>query len=116
MLGNRSPIARQRNEKRPVMGPNGINPGFEPLVALVCHLARFSMTPAMVQESHLWNETDLLPPSTLLGYTLGDGINERYPLSERTMKFIVYSGFLEQTLREGIECHELGKLLAHYCY
>lgn len=32
------------------------------------------------------------------------------------MKFIVYSGFLEQALREGIECHELGKLLAHYCY
>jgi len=30
------------------MGPNGINPGFEPLVALVCQLARYSMTPSMV--------------------------------------------------------------------
>lgn len=47
MLGNRSPLAKQRNEKRPVMGPNGFIPAFEPLVTIICYLARFSLTPVM---------------------------------------------------------------------
>jgi len=58
------------------------------------------------------------PPSTLLGYDPQTDTDkpEKYPLSERTRRFIVYSGFLELILKEGVECEELGKLLSHYCY
>jgi hypothetical protein len=50
MLGNKSPFAIQRGEKRPNMGAGQNNPPFEPLVVLVCYLIRFSLTPEMKKE------------------------------------------------------------------
>ena len=70
MLGNKSPIAIQKDEKRPNMGAGQSQPQFEPLVILVSYLFRFSLTPQMKKECKSWNDTYNLPPTTLIGYTL----------------------------------------------
>jgi hypothetical protein len=70
MLGNKSPLAALKVERRPNMGAGMSNPPFEPLVALVCYLIRFSMTPEMKKEEDLWNTERNSPPATLLGYDL----------------------------------------------
>ena len=120
MLGNKSPIAIAKNEKRTNMGSGGMtNPApFEPLVGLVCYLIRFSMTPEMKQERHLWDSVNMSPPPTLLGYDLnGDrGSPERYPLSDEAFKFFTHQEFIDKVLKEGYECEEFGKALAHFCY
>lgn len=69
MLGNRSPLASQKGEKRPNMGAGGITPPFEPLVSLLCFLLRFSITQPMIDNMHTWNVLNP-PPATLLGFNL----------------------------------------------
>jgi hypothetical protein len=70
ILGNRSPLAIERGEKRPVMGAGGNTPPFEPVVGLVCYLIRFSLTPSMRNEESSWDVISNPPPLTLLGYNL----------------------------------------------
>ena len=70
MLGNKSPKAIQNKEKRPNMGAGVSNPPFEPLVALVSYLIRFSLTPEMKKEEETWNLSYNPPPLSLLGHTV----------------------------------------------
>ena len=71
VLGNKSPLAIERGEKRPNMiSGSGSPPPFEPIVSLLCYLIRFSMTPAMKREEHLWDPISNPPPNTLLGYNI----------------------------------------------
>ena len=134
MLGSKSPRAVERNEKRPNMGAGMSSPPFEDLVALVSYLVRFSLTREMKGEQHAWNDTYNKPPSTLLGYQLkekkkeeagsddgwGDGFEdeeeEKYPLSEEAFLFITNPDFMNRVLKEGMQCEEFGKALAHFCY
>lgn len=52
------------------MGAGGTPAPFEPVVTLVCYLIRFSMTPVMREEEHLWDAQNYPPPTTLLGYNV----------------------------------------------
>ena len=37
-------------------------------------------------------------------------------MSESAYNFFVQTGFIEFVLKEGIQCEEIGKVLAHFCY
>jgi hypothetical protein len=72
----------------------------------------------MKKEEFNWSLNNL-PPNTLLGYDISqEGIirEEKYPLSEQAFKFFTNQDFLDKVLKEGYECEELGKALAHFCY
>lgn len=60
------------------------NPPFEPLISLLCTLIRYSLTTPMKEEESKWNNIDIFPPLTLLGYNLEEDQDkeEKYPLSE----------------------------------
>ena len=66
------------------MGAGQTNPPFEPLVALVCNLIRYSLTPEMIKEERFWNKVSNPPPKTLLGFDLDRDVEAplRYPLSQ----------------------------------
>jgi hypothetical protein len=100
------------------MGAGGTAAPFEPVVALVCYLIRFSMTPVMREEEFLWDTSAYPQPTTLLGYNIetDKGKPEKYPLSETGNQFFTSTGFIELALKEGIQCEDLGKVLAHFCY
>jgi hypothetical protein len=44
------------------------------------------------------------------------GREERYPIKDDTLDFLLSSDFIELCLKEGIETESLGKLIAHMSY
>lgn len=42
--------------------------------------------------------------------------DEKYPLSEEAFIYFTNQDFIDKVLKEGYECEELGKALAHFCY
>jgi hypothetical protein len=117
MLGNKSPLAIQRGEKRTNMGSSMSSPPFESIVAQVSYLIRFSLTPEMKKEEQYWNDAINPPPTTLLGYIKqSDDYIEKYPLSDTALTFFTLPEFVDKVLKEGYECEEFGKALAHFCY
>jgi len=57
-------------------------------------------------------------PATLLGFDLNTMKYqpERYPLKDESFDYILSSEFVEMCLKEGVQCVELGKMIAHLCY
>jgi hypothetical protein len=57
-------------------------------------------------------------PSTLLGFDLNTMKYqpERYPLKDESFDYILSSEFVEMCLKEGVQCVELGRMIAHLCY
>ena len=97
---------------------------FEHIVALVCYFTRFSLTPAMRAERHLWvskgddSACGILPPATLKGYEIAEMSDqeEKYPLSVKNFEYLLESELIEISLKEGVQTEELGKMIAHICY
>lgn len=58
------------------------------------------------------------PPPTLLGFDVATmtQLPERYPLKDEHFDYILSSEFVELCLKEGVQCVELGKMIAHLCY
>jgi len=91
---------------------------YEHAAGLVCYFMRFSLTPPMLAERHLWGLDDVRPPWTLKGYEPHEhGLaEEKYPLSPDNFSFLIQSDFFEICLKEGVQTEELGKMLAHLAY
>lgn len=91
---------------------------YEHAAALVCYFVRFSLTPPMLEERHLWGLDEVRPPWTLKGYEQHEHAlaKEKYPLSAENFSFLIQSEFIEICLKEGVQTEELGRMLAHLAY